>query len=67
MMSQPGKQTIEIHTSPNILGDDWNEYFRVALVTVKRLFYCLEIETKINTSSVKRSGEDENWNKFSKQ
>ena len=35
------------------------EYFRVSLVTVKSLIFCSEIETKINASSVKGSGEDE--------
>ena len=35
------------------------KYFRVSLVTVKSLTLCSEFETKINTSSVKRSGEDE--------
>ena len=36
------------------------KYFRVSLVTVKSLKYsCSEIETKINTGSVKGSGEDD--------
>ena len=35
------------------------KYFRVSLVRVKSLFFCSEIETKVNTSSVKGSGEDE--------
>ena len=35
------------------------KYFRVSLVTVKMSFFCSEIETKINTSSVKGSSEDE--------
>ena len=35
------------------------KYFHVSLVTVKSLIFCLEIETKVNTSSVKGRGEDE--------
>ena len=35
------------------------KYFRVSLVTVKSLSFCSEIETKINTSLVKRCSEDE--------
>ena len=35
------------------------KYFRVSLVMVKSLFFCSEIETKINTSFVKGGGEDE--------
>ena len=34
-------------------------YFHVSFVTVKSLFFCSEIERKINTSSVKGNGEDE--------
>ena len=33
--------------------------FRVSLVAAKSLFFCSEIETKLNTSSVKRSSEDD--------
>ena len=37
-----------------------NEIFLyLALLRSKASFFCLEIETKINTSSVKGSGEDE--------
>ena len=35
------------------------KHFRVSLVTVKSLFFCWGIETKINTSSVRGNGEDE--------
>ena len=35
------------------------KYFRVSLVGVKSLFFCSEIETKINTSSVIESDKDE--------
>ena len=35
------------------------KYFRASLVTVKSLIFSSEIVTKINTSSVKESGEVE--------
>ena len=35
------------------------EYFCVLVATVKSLIFCTEIETKINSSSVKESAKDE--------